>query len=217
MGTKPPKTSMILGAIGFALVCFILIVFVWRSFGGTVPLEAQAYRMHILFSAEGSQLSEGSDVRIAGVKVGHVVGTEAVGDSLEAEIEMDPEFAPVATDAKAIVRTKTLLGEGFVELAPGTAELAAGAGWREPAQRAGRDRRADRPGRGDLRRAHAKGPQELPRRARAARSTAGRRTSATRSATTAPTLADIHRRGVRHGRPAKVALKHVLIGQRHDL
>ena len=122
MGAKPPKPSMIIGAVGFALVCFLLIVFVWRSFGGTVPLEAQAYRMHILFSAEGSQLSEGSDVRIAGVKVGHVVTTDALGDNLDAVLEMEPEFAPVASDAKAIVRTKTLLGEGFVELAPGTAD-----------------------------------------------------------------------------------------------
>jgi virulence factor Mce-like protein len=115
---------MIIGAVGFALVCFLLIVFVWRSFGGTVPLEAEGYRVHILVSAEGSQLSQGSDVRIAGVKVGHVVDTRAQGDSLDAELEMDPEFAPIASDAKAIVRTKTLLGEGFVELAPGTAESA---------------------------------------------------------------------------------------------
>ena len=37
-----------------------------------------------------------------------------------ATIELDPRFAPIHTDARAILRQKTLLGETFVELTPGT-------------------------------------------------------------------------------------------------
>ena len=37
-----------------------------------------------------------------------------------ATIELDPKFAPLHSDAHAIIRQKTLLGETFVELTPGT-------------------------------------------------------------------------------------------------
>ena len=122
MGARAPRTSTILAAIGFTLVCFLLIVFVWRSFGGIVPLEAQGYRFHVLFSSEASQLSPGADARIAGITVGNVTTVGASEDTVDAEVELDRAFAPLASDAKAIVRTKTLLGEGFIELTPGTAD-----------------------------------------------------------------------------------------------
>ncbi len=35
-------------------------------------------------------------------------------------IEIDPEYAPISSDARAILRQKTLLGETYVEIAPGT-------------------------------------------------------------------------------------------------
>jgi ABC-type transporter Mla subunit MlaD len=120
MGARAPRTSAILAALGFTLVCFLLIVFVWRSFGGIVPLEAQGYRFHVLFSSEASQLSPGADVRIAGVNIGEVSRVGADFDTVDAEVELQPEFAPLPSDSKAIVRTKTLLGEGFIELTPGT-------------------------------------------------------------------------------------------------
>ena len=122
MGARAPRTSTIIAAIGFTLVCFLLIVFVWRSFGGIVPLEAQGYRFHVLFSSEASQLSPGADARIAGIRVGKVTTVGASEDTVDAEVELDRAFAPLASDAKAIVRTKTLLGEGFIELTPGTAD-----------------------------------------------------------------------------------------------
>ena len=41
-------------------------------------------------------------------------------DTTEAEIEIEPEFAPISDDANAILRQKTLLGETYVELTAGT-------------------------------------------------------------------------------------------------
>jgi ABC-type transporter Mla subunit MlaD len=42
------------------------------------------------------------------------------GNRTVATIELDPRFAPIHSDAVAILRQKTLLGETFVELTPGT-------------------------------------------------------------------------------------------------
>ena len=41
-------------------------------------------------------------------------------DTTEAVIEIDPQYAPISTDARAILRQKTLLGETYIELTSGT-------------------------------------------------------------------------------------------------
>src|SRR5207302_1789612 len=63
-----------------------------------------------------------ADVRIAGVNVGKVVTTtlDSSGNRTLATIQMDRQYAPVRKDTKAILRTKTILGETYVELTPGT-------------------------------------------------------------------------------------------------
>ena len=47
-------------------------------------------------------------------------GLDPAGNRTVATIEVDPAFAPVHADARAILRQKTLLGETFVEMTPGT-------------------------------------------------------------------------------------------------
>ena len=106
-------------AIGFALSCFVLTLMVWRSFGGGVPFEAQGYRFHVLFGPEAAQVTRGSDVRISGVPVGRVAGTETGESNIDVEIEVEDRFAPIRADTRAIVRYKTLLGESFVALTAG--------------------------------------------------------------------------------------------------
>ncbi len=64
-------------------------------------------------------------MRIGGVSVGKVKELElAPPDAATAdrrgEIEIEPEFAPISEDARAILRQKTLLGETYVELTAGT-------------------------------------------------------------------------------------------------
>jgi phospholipid/cholesterol/gamma-HCH transport system substrate-binding protein len=55
------------------------------------------------------------------VNVGKVKSTELGpgGQTTQAEIELDSRFAPVRVDTRAILRQKSLLGETYVELAPG--------------------------------------------------------------------------------------------------
>jgi phospholipid/cholesterol/gamma-HCH transport system substrate-binding protein len=127
MQKQAPSIGRILVAIGFALSCFGLILFLWIAFGGPIPLAPESYRVTAYFP-EASQLAKESEVRIGGVSVGKVKNIELADpefrvngkDTTAAEIEIEPEFAPISEDARAILRQKTLLGETFVELTSGT-------------------------------------------------------------------------------------------------
>jgi virulence factor Mce-like protein len=105
----------------FALSCFGLLLFLWLSFGGTVPFKAQGYRIRISFT-NAAQLAQEADVRIAGVSVGKVIDKQLdpQGNRTIATIEMQRQYAPVHENARAILRLKTILGETYVELTPGT-------------------------------------------------------------------------------------------------
>src|SRR3979411_852212 len=105
----------------FALSCFGLLLFLWLSFGGGIPLKPRGYRFKVAFP-QAVQLGLQADVRTAGIPVGKVVVKDLYrpGNRTVATIEVDPRFAPIHTDAHAILRQKTLLGETFVELTPGS-------------------------------------------------------------------------------------------------
>ena len=120
METRPPTVGRILIAIGFAISCFGLALFLWLAFGGPIPLKPESYRFTVPFD-EATQLAIESDVRISGVSVGKVKAID-LNDEGEADatIEMDPAYAPVPSDTRAILRQKTLLGETYVELTPGS-------------------------------------------------------------------------------------------------
>lgn len=119
METRPPTLTRILIAVGFALSCFGLALFLWLAFGGPVPLKPEGYRIEIPLK-EASQLEQESDVRISGVSVGKVkrIDLDDRGRA-SATIELEPEYAPVPADTRAMLRQKTLLGETYVELTPG--------------------------------------------------------------------------------------------------
>jgi virulence factor Mce-like protein len=117
------KTAPSLGRLAvmalFALSCFAIVLFLWKSFGGPSPLAPAQYRFSADFP-EATQLAEAADVRISGVKVGRVVTIDLAGNRTRAVIEIQPRYAPVPRDTRAILRQKTLLGETFVELSPGS-------------------------------------------------------------------------------------------------
>ncbi len=119
METRPPTITRILVAIGFALSCFALALFLWIAFGGPLPLKPEGYRFTVPFK-EATQLAVQSDVRISGVSVGKVKSINLADNGLaDASIEVDSQYAPVPADTRAILRQKTLLGETYVELTPG--------------------------------------------------------------------------------------------------
>lgn len=104
--------------VGFALACVVLAILAWRSFGGSVPLEPQGYRATLQLP-HASNVFPGGDVRMAGVTIGEIKEVERTGNHGRVTIELDADHAPLRSGATAILRTKTLLGEGYVELTPG--------------------------------------------------------------------------------------------------
>ncbi len=118
---QAPSIGRILTMVAFALSCFGILIFLWLSFGGSVPLQPEGYRVQVSFP-EATQLAQEAEVRISGVKVGKVRKVEPNEDSgrTEAVIELDARYAPLAKNARAVLRQKTLLGETYVELAPGS-------------------------------------------------------------------------------------------------
>src|ERR671919_1005067 len=121
MQKQAPSIGRILVAVGFALSCFGLLLFLWITFGGPTPLKPKSYQFTADFP-EATTLALEADVRIGGVSVGKVKELELPeeGNATRATIEIEPEFAPIAEDARAILRQKTLLGETYVELTSGT-------------------------------------------------------------------------------------------------
>jgi len=120
MQTGSPKVSRIVTMVLFALSCVGLLLFLWLSFGGTMPFNSQGYRFKVAFQ-NAFDLADQADVRIAGVSVGKVVAkqldTKAQGTLVT--VEMNKKYSPIHRDATAILREKTLLGETYVQITPG--------------------------------------------------------------------------------------------------
>jgi phospholipid/cholesterol/gamma-HCH transport system substrate-binding protein len=130
MQKQAPSTGRILVAVGFTLSCFGLLLFLWVTFGGPVPFKPESYRFTADFP-EAITLQKEADVRIGGVSVGKVKEIGLAPDSecqkdpatcntTRATIEIEPQYAPISSDARAILRQKTLLGETYVELTTGS-------------------------------------------------------------------------------------------------
>jgi phospholipid/cholesterol/gamma-HCH transport system substrate-binding protein len=118
---QAPSLGRILTMVAFALSCFGILLFLWLNFGGSVPLQPEGYRVNVAFP-EATQLAQEAEVRISGVKVGKVKKVEPNEKTglTDTVLEIDARFAPIARNARAILRQKTLLGETYVELSPGS-------------------------------------------------------------------------------------------------
>ena len=123
MDTGSPSVTKIMTMVLFALSVIGLTIFLWLSFGGTIPLTPRGYEFRVSFT-NASQLADQADVRIAGVSVGKVVGKtlDPEHNRTMVTIQMNNKFAPIHQDAEAILRTKTIAGEVYVQLTPGTAK-----------------------------------------------------------------------------------------------
>jgi virulence factor Mce-like protein len=121
MQTAAPSITRVITMVLFALSCFGLLLFLWLSFGGPIPFGPQGYRFEASFPG-AQELATQADVRIAGVSVGKVVAKslDPQGNRTIATIALDKQYAPIHQDARAILREKTILGETYVELTPGS-------------------------------------------------------------------------------------------------
>ena len=130
MQRQAPSIGSILVAVGFTLSCFALLLFLWVTFGGPVPFKPESCRFTADFP-EAITLQKEADVRIGGVSVGKVKQLSlapenecqqdpATCNTTRATIEIESQYAPISSDAQAVLRQKTLLGETYVELTPGS-------------------------------------------------------------------------------------------------
>jgi phospholipid/cholesterol/gamma-HCH transport system substrate-binding protein len=121
MNKQAPSTSRILTMVAFAGSCVGLLLFLWISFGGSIPLAPEGYRLNAEFTG-AVQLAQESDVRISGVSVGKVIsiGLDRHTGLTKAIMQLDSKYAPRPADTRAILRQKSLLGETYVELSPGS-------------------------------------------------------------------------------------------------
>jgi phospholipid/cholesterol/gamma-HCH transport system substrate-binding protein len=118
MQKRAPTLANILVIALFVLSCFGLLLFLWESFGGAVPLKPKGYRFTVAFPRTLA-LAEQSDVRISGVNIGHVISLSVKKDGrTQVTVEVSGKYAPIRSDMHAILRQKTLLGETYVQLKP---------------------------------------------------------------------------------------------------
>jgi phospholipid/cholesterol/gamma-HCH transport system substrate-binding protein len=121
MNRQAPSAFRILTMVAFAASCLGLLLFLWISFGGSTSLSPRGYEISAEFD-QAENLGSQADVRISGVDVGKVisVGLDRHTGLTRAVMEIDPRFAPRPADTRAILRQKTLLGETYIELSPGS-------------------------------------------------------------------------------------------------
>ncbi len=97
--------------IVFALSCFGLVIFLWLSFGGPIPLKPQQYRLTVAVP-EASTLANEADVRMSGITIGKVKSKELDKADVATKVTLDiqPRFAPIP---KASVEPTVELDEIF--------------------------------------------------------------------------------------------------------
>jgi phospholipid/cholesterol/gamma-HCH transport system substrate-binding protein len=118
MQKRAPTLGNIFVIVLFVLSCFGLLMFLWESFGGPLPLKPKGYRFTVAFPRTLA-LAEQSNVRISGVDVGHVISLKLGKDGrTHVTVEVAGQYAPVRANMHAILRQKTLLGETYVQLIP---------------------------------------------------------------------------------------------------
>jgi len=101
MQKRAPTLGNMFVIILFVLSCFGLLLFLWESFGGPLPLKPKGYQVVVTFP-RALALAEQSDVRISGVDVGHVISVKAGSDGrTHATIEIAPH--PVVHGTKQAI------------------------------------------------------------------------------------------------------------------
>jgi phospholipid/cholesterol/gamma-HCH transport system substrate-binding protein len=110
-----PKIAAIAAFVALSAAVFVLLL---KTAGVQLPFESH-YRLDARLP-DGLQLVPNADVRSSGVKVGRVVRIESRGSQAQVEMQLDDKVLPIYRDARAQIRTKTLVGENYIDVTPGT-------------------------------------------------------------------------------------------------
>ena len=121
MNKQAPSVGRILTMLAFAGSCVGLLIYLWLSFGGATPFAGQGYLLKAEFPS-AVELATQADVRISGVSVGKVISVSMDQHTglTKAVMRIDSRYVPRPADTRALLRAKTLLGETYIELTPGS-------------------------------------------------------------------------------------------------
>jgi phospholipid/cholesterol/gamma-HCH transport system substrate-binding protein len=112
------RGAKITGLLAFVLICVAIFVYFYIAAGGHIRLHRPFYANARVPTA--FQLTQNGDIRSAGVKVGVISKITSVGDEGKVEFEITKKDFPVYKDAVVEVRTKTLVGENYLDVLPGS-------------------------------------------------------------------------------------------------
>jgi virulence factor Mce-like protein len=104
--------------LGFALVSLLVAAFLGAQMGGEFMFGG--YKVTAIFKT-GAELVAGDDVTMSGLRVGKIESLQPASGSTAVTMLLHRDFAPVFSDARAVIRQKNLLGEAYVEVNRGTA------------------------------------------------------------------------------------------------
>jgi phospholipid/cholesterol/gamma-HCH transport system substrate-binding protein len=102
--------AFVVGALGIFLVLY--------NIAGGVNV-GKRYRFTAVVPT-ALQLTQNADVKQSGVNIGKVTAISNRGATAVIEMAVDPDRGPVHQDARVQVRAKTLVGENYVDVDPGT-------------------------------------------------------------------------------------------------
>jgi phospholipid/cholesterol/gamma-HCH transport system substrate-binding protein len=115
---RAPRRGKVAALVAFAVLSGAVFLYLFSLAGGRVELGGGGYRLTATLP-DGFALEQNAEVRAAGVRVGRVTSIGNQGASAVAGLELDDEVTPVYSNARVRLRTRTLVGENYVELMPG--------------------------------------------------------------------------------------------------
>jgi phospholipid/cholesterol/gamma-HCH transport system substrate-binding protein len=108
----------VLGIVLFTVAAASVFVY-FLALSGVGVLPRATYTLHAL-APDVVALADHADVLEAGIKVGTVDGIEQAGRRTAVTLTLERRYAPVYSDGQIQIRAKTLAGENYVGLDPGT-------------------------------------------------------------------------------------------------
>ncbi|MDX8150709.1 MlaD family protein [Patulibacter brassicae] len=111
------RTSKLLLIAAFTAACVAIFAWLFVKAGGSIPGGGKTKAQALVPTA--FQLVPNADVRRAGVKVGRVRDIQSRGDLGLVSFEVDKDQGPLYRNATVRIRTKTLVGENYLDIDPG--------------------------------------------------------------------------------------------------
>ncbi len=105
--------------LGYLVASGLVAAFLLVQMGGEFALQG-AYHLRAAF-VSASELVPGDDVTLSGLRVGKIDRVEPAAGGAVVTMLVHQQYAPFFGDAHAVVKSKNLLGERYVELNRGTA------------------------------------------------------------------------------------------------